>query len=88
MPSINSGNTHVLLYYLPSIKCLIMFSPQRITTKLHVGLHPMPAQIMAGNLYYAWANAAETLKNMRDFILEKNDKRLVLYGIISTQKQR
>jgi hypothetical protein len=43
---------------------------------------------MAGNLYFAWENTANTLRNMRDFILEKNDKRLILYGVISTQKQR
>jgi hypothetical protein len=43
---------------------------------------------MAGNLYFAWPNAASSLKNMRDFILEKNDKRLALYGVISTQKPR
>jgi hypothetical protein len=43
---------------------------------------------MAGNLHYTWTNAAETLRNMRDFILEKDDKRLAIYGIISTEKPR
>ena len=59
-----------------------------IITKLHAKLHPIPAQIMAGDLYFAWRNAANTLRNMRDFILEKKDERLAIYGIISTQRPR
>ena len=65
-----------------------IFFPQRIITKLHVKLHPIPAQIMAGDLNFAWKNAANTLRNMRDFILEKNDERLAIYGIISTERPR